>query len=127
MNIKNLLGINPLISPTSQVGKVDRQIKSESSSEDRDANGQYFQQKQKKKEKMTPEQFEKALALLKEKSFIKDMNWNILAVVEDGCQYALVQDQQGAMIRQISEYDLWEIFEEPNQPSSKGQLLKKTA
>ena len=68
MNIKNLNGLNPIATPVGQVGKVERQIKSESSQE-RDAAGQYFQQKQKQKEKMTPEQFEKAISILKEKSF----------------------------------------------------------
>lgn len=127
MNIKNLLGINPLAAPIGQVGKVDRQIKSESSSEDRDANGQYFNQQKKKKEKMTAEQFEKALALLKEKAFIKDMNWKVSALVEEGHQYAWVQDLQGTSIRKISEFDLWEVFEDSSTEPSKGQLLKKTA
>ncbi|MBC7421738.1 MAG: hypothetical protein H7328_13495 [Bdellovibrio sp.] len=126
MNIKNLNGLNPIATPIGQVGKVERQIKSESS-QDRDAAGQYFQQKKKQKEKMTEEQFEKALSILKEKAFIKEMNWQVMPVIEDGFRYAWVQDLQGASIRKISEWDLWEIFDEPATESNKGQLLKKTA
>lgn len=126
MNIKNFLGINHLISPMNQVGKVERQIKSESSQE-RDANGQQLYEKKKNKEKMSQEQFDKALALLREKSFIKEMNWNVLACDENGIKYAWIQDQAGQSIRKIYEYDLWEIFDESQQIPSKGQLLKKSA
>ena len=126
MNIKNILGFNNVITPIGKTGKVERQIKSESSQE-RDAAGQYFQQKQKKKEKMTLEQFEKALSILKEKSFIKDMNWQVVSFEENECKYAWVQDLDGNSIRRITEFDLWEVFEGPTLPESKGQLLKKTA
>ncbi len=126
MNIRNLLGFNNVTTPVGKTGKVERQIKSESSHE-RDAAGQYFQQKQKKKEKMTPEQFEKALSLLKEKHFIKDMNWQVVSFEENECKYAWVQDLAGNNIRKINEFDLWEVFEEQKLPESKGQLLKKTA
>lgn len=126
MNIKNLNGLNLIATPVGQVGKVERQIKSESSQE-RDAAGQYFKQKKQSKEKMTDEQFEKALAILKEKSFVKDMNWQVSKFEENGYRYAWVQDLEGISIRKISEHDLWEVFEEPDVEATKGQLLKKTA
>lgn len=126
MNIKNFLGISSHVTPASQVGKVDRQIKTDNTS-DRDANGQQFYQQQKKKEKMTEEQFEKAIALLREKHFVKDMNWNVMACNEDGVKYAWVQDHSGKSIRKISEFDLWDIFEDIKSDETKGQLLKKTA
>ncbi|MBC7741084.1 MAG: hypothetical protein H7061_02725 [Bdellovibrionaceae bacterium] len=127
MNIKNFLGINPIATPIGQTGKVERQIKSESS-HDRDAAGQYFQQKkQKKKEKMTPEQYEKALEILKQKAFVTEMNWLVLPFEENECKYAWIQEADGNTIRKISEFDLWELFEENTQPASKGQLLKRTA
>ena len=55
------------------------------------------------------------------------MNWQVSFVEENGLRYACVKDSYGAIIRQISEYSLWEIFDEPNVDSTKGQLLKKTA
>ncbi len=126
MNIKNLSGPIPIATAAEPVGKVERQIKSESS-QDRDAAGHYFQQKKQHKEKMTEEQFEKALAILKEKSFVKDMSWQVSKFEENGFRYAWVTDLAGASIRKISERDLWAVFEEPSLETNKGQLLKKTA
>lgn len=125
MNIKNLIGNSAPITPANSVAKVDRQIKTDNTA-DRDANGQQFYQKEKKKEKMTKEQFDKAIAMLKEKHFIKDMHWSVMPVNEGDIKYALVQDQAGNTIRKIIEYDLWEIFDEVAE-ETKGQLLKKTA
>jgi len=126
MNIKNLLGISQLISPLKQVSKADRQIKSEAS-QDRDANGQQLYERQKKKEKMSQEQFAQAIALLKEKSFIKDMKWIVQSFIDGDFKYAVVQDQQGNVIRKIIEYELWDLFDQSTQDPTKGQLLKKTA
>lgn len=126
MNIRNFLGVNASIPPVNQVGKLDRQIKMDSTTE-RDANGQEFYHKEKKKEKMTQEQFEKAIALLREKQFVKDMDWVVMSSFEGDLKYAWVQDRSGQSIRKISEYDLWDIFEENKQDETKGQLLKKTA
>jgi hypothetical protein len=106
---------------------VNRPIKSENANEDKDANGQQSFSRQQKKEKMTPEQFAKALELLKEKSFVKDMNWIVLSLEEEGVKYAMVQDQAGLLIRKIAEYDLWEVFDSSHDIPNKGQLLRKVA
>lgn len=127
MNIKNLIGINTALTPTGQTGKIEKQIKSESSHEDRDANGQQLYEKKKKKDKMTEEQFQKALSLLREKKFVKEMNWIVVSEVENGVKYAWVKDQNEVTIRKIIEFELWELFEDPQTDSTKGQLLKKTA
>lgn len=125
MNVKNLLGSQTSITSINKVEKADRQLKTDSTA-DRDANGQQQFQREKRKEKMTQEQFEKAIALLREKSFIKDMSWVVLASSENELKFAWVQDSGGQTIRKISEYDLWDIFEEA-PAETKGQLLKKTA
>lgn len=127
MNIKNFLGnLSPITQVNSGV-KVERQIKTDDTQE-RDANGQeQYQKQQKKKEKMSEEQFDKAIALLREKHFVKDMHWVVLAVMDNDLKYALIQDSNGKEIRRISEYDLWEIFEDQSTDQTKGQLLKKTA
>lgn len=126
MNIKNLIGNSAPITPAQSVAKVDRQIKTDNTA-DRDANGQQFYQREKKKEKMTQEQFDKAIAMLKEKHFIKDMHWSVMPVNEGAIKYAWVQDQAGNTIRKIIEFDLWEVFDEISTEETKGQLLKKTA
>lgn len=126
MNIKNLLGNSNPVSSIANVAKADRPIKMDSS-HDRDPGGQQYSQQEKKKEKMTQEQFDKALALLKQKNFIKDMNWIVVAVHEHDIKYALVQDRNGNQIRKIVEFELWEIFDDKSTDETKGQLLKKTA
>ena len=127
MNIKNFTGVNAITTPVGQVSKVDRPIKSESSNEDRDANGQQFYNKRQNKEKMSDEQFEKALSLLREKKFIKDMNWIVTSEIDNEVKYAWVKDQNHETIRKIIEYDLWDVFDNPTPEATKGQLLKKTA
>lgn len=126
MNIKNLLGNTASITPATSVAKSERPIKADSS-HDRDPQGQQYSQQEKKKEKMTQEQFDKAIALLREKHFIKDMNWVVLAFSENDTRYAWVQDRSGQSIRKIIEFDLWEVFEDVKSAETKGQLLKKTA
>lgn len=127
MNIKNLIGANTVTTPVGQTGKIEKQIKSESSNEDRDANGQQLYERKKKKEKMTDEQFQKALALLRQKKFIGEMNWIVTSEIENDVKYAWVKDQNDQTIRKIIEYELWELFDDPQPETTKGQLLKKTA
>ncbi|MBY0452137.1 MAG: hypothetical protein K2P92_03810 [Bdellovibrionaceae bacterium] len=126
MNIKNLIGNLTQVTAPTAAAKTERLIKLDNTG-DRDANGQQFYQKERKKEKMTDEQFHKAVGLLREKHFVKDMKWNVLASEENGLKYAWVQDSEGQTIRKISEFDLWEVFEESKTEETKGQLLKKTA
>jgi hypothetical protein len=126
MNIKNLLGNSMPVSPVSSANKVDKPIKTDIT-QDRDANGQQFYQKERRREKMTDEQFEKAIAILREKNFIKEMNWVVLATFENDIKVAWVQDSSGQTIRKIAEYDLWEVFDDVKSEETKGQLLKKTA
>lgn len=126
MNIKSLLGNSTPVSSVTQTAKTERPIKMDSS-HDRDPGGQQYSRQEQKKEKMTQEQFDKALFLLRQKNFIKDMNWSVSAINENGIKYALVQDQNGNMIRKIVEYELWEIFEDAKPEETKGQLLRKTA
>jgi hypothetical protein len=132
VNIKNLLGLNSIPKTeriaTSGLTQVDRSIKSENT-QDRDANGQQFYDKQKKRrQRMTPEQFHRAIAILNEKPWLQEMSWKAFETKEDDLLYAEVRDLNNAVIRRISEYDMWELFEEvrPGE-EKKGQLLKKTA
>ncbi|OFZ31600.1 MAG: hypothetical protein A2622_03185 [Bdellovibrionales bacterium RIFCSPHIGHO2_01_FULL_40_29] len=127
MNIKNFLGITPISNQTPKVSSVEKPIKSSEASSEKDANGQEFYSKKQHKEKMTEEQFQSAVALLKEKQFMKDMNWMVEVVLEGEIRYAWVKDQAGASIRKIAEYDLWEVFDTTHQIPNKGQLLKRTA
>lgn len=123
MNIK---GINSLNIPPVAL-KTDKPIKSDSS-DDRDAQGQYFNQKNKKKEKMTDDQFELALQTLNKKSFMVEMNWTAKKVMNNEIKYAEVSNASGEVIRTIPEFDMWDLFsDEGSVEKNKGQLLKKVA
>lgn len=131
MNIRGLTQI-PSVTETT-VNTADKVtastslIKSEMA-HDRDANGQqFYQRQQKKKERMTQKTFDKAIAALKEKSFVKDMNWMIETCEENGIKYALVQDTSGKVIRRIMEGDLWDVFDVTEQDRGRGNLINKAA
>lgn len=123
MNIKGLNSLNIPAVPT----KTEKAIKSDSTT-DRDANGQYFNNKKKKQKPMTDEEFDRALAALNKKSFMTEMNWTAKKVVKDEIKYAEVTNTSSEVIRTISEFDMWDIFsDEGSVEKNKGQLLKKIA
>lgn len=132
MNVKNLLGL-PISATeratTQSLRQVDRSIKSDNT-HDRDANGQQFYDQQKKRNtaKMSKEQFLRALAILNDKAFMKEMSWTAVELIDGENFYAEVKDTELNTIRKISEFDLWELFEDvrPGE-EKKGQLLKKVA
>lgn len=127
MNIKNLIGSNPIVDKIKSVSSAPKSIKSESSSSERDANGQMMFQKQQKKQKMNREQVEKALQTLNAKAFMKDMHWVATLIDDNGFYYAEVKDPEGKIIRKISEHDMWDLLEVQSVETSKGNLLKRTA
>jgi hypothetical protein len=123
MNIKGLNSLNIPAVPM----KTEKTIKSDSTT-DRDANGQYFNNKKKKQQAMTEEQFDQALATLNKKSFMTEMNWTAKKVVNNEIKYAEVTNASGEVIRTISEFDMWDLFsDEGSVEKNKGQLLKKIA
>lgn len=131
MNIKNFASTTQLmngITSTQAVNSKDRAIKSEST-HDRDANGQSLYEKQKKKNKMSKEQAEKALELLNAKTFMTDMSWLASLIEEEGFFYAEIRDKNNDLIRRISESALWELFEETSisTTNTKGNLLNRSA
>ncbi len=124
MNIK---GFSTLQIQTPVSAVTDKQIKSDQT-HDRDAQGQYFSQKQKKNQAMSDEQFDLALKKLNQKTFMIEMNWTANKIIRNEIKYAEVRNQSNDIIRCISEYDMWELFsDESPVEKSKGQLLKTVA
>lgn len=125
MNIKGLLGN---ILPTSSIrpaGKIEKAIKSDSTS-DRDANGQQAGGgEQQQREPMTDEQLKKALEQLRNLSGVKEHNWSVELSVIENKKFAVVKDTSGNIIRRIPELDLWTLPE--GNESGKGQIFKKSA
>ncbi len=129
MNVKGLVNQNLIsggLKSTKDINQKERPIKSDNT-EDRDANGQEFYSKNKKRQRMTLEQFKKALAILNQKPFMLEMKWLAHEVCENDFYFADVISADGIVIRRMSEFDLWEMFEEQPVDTNKGQLLKKSA
>jgi hypothetical protein len=129
MNIKGLISPNIISTGTKSVDgvqKKERVIKSDNA-EDRDANGQELYFKNKKKQRMTLEQFRRALILLNAKPFMLDMNWIAYEIIENDFFFAEVKSEDGTIIRRMSEFDMWDLFDEKPLDENKGQLLKKSA
>lgn len=129
MNIKGFIQSTLNITPTNAVEKVqkkERAIKSDQT-EERDGNGQEYYSKQNKKNKMSEEQFNKALEILRKKQYMLEMKWSVEFVLQDELKIAEIKNENGEVIRRLSEYDLWELFEDTSAENHKGQLLKKSA
>ncbi len=129
MNIKSLVNSAQTINnvdSAQKISKSERAIKSENTNE-RDGNGQELYSKNKQKQKMTEEQFQKALELLAAKPFMKEMNWIAIPIIDGELKFVEIRAQSGEVIRRMSEFDLWEVFETQSHQDNKGQLLKKSA
>ena len=104
------MGITAISTTTPKVSGLAKPIKSSESSPEKDANGQEFYSKQqRKKERMSDEQFEKAIGILREKKFMKDMNWLVEIFSDNGFRYAWVKDHEGVTIRKIAEFDVGNV------------------
>lgn len=128
MDIKNAINsVLPLNLRTKD--PVDRTIKS-SNTTDRDANGQqqYSQQQNAKREKMSDEQFQKAMDSLKSFPAIQENGITVEELTENEKRFVVLKDPNGNLIRRIPELDLWELpVFSVSEPSPKGQILRKTA
>lgn len=125
MNIKGLLGANitPQIRATE---KVDRAIRSDST-QDRDANGQqaFGENQQQNRQPMSEEQFQKALAQLKNLQAVKEHNWTVTVEILAEKKYVLIKDNLGNLIRRIPELELWTM--PMDEDLKKGNLLSRAA
>jgi|GEM_PF-3496964 len=125
MNVKGVFGA---IIPTQvrPVERVERGIKSDNSSSDRDANGQYSQDSgQKKHGRMNDEQKKKALEHLRQLAVVKDNNLTVTWTEHEGLGLVLIQDPTGKTVRRIPEEELWDL--QSVKDNEKGQLLRKSA
>ncbi len=125
MNIKGLFGNILPTGPLRPIAKVEKGIKSDSTS-DRDANGQQARgDEQPHHEPMSDEQLQKVLEQLRNLSGVKEHNWSVELSVVENKKFAIVKDTNGNIIRRIPELDFWTLFQ--GSESGKGQLFKKSA
>ena len=125
MEVKNVLGA---ILPIGIRGKekVEKTIKSDSTSADRDANGQMASGgDQQHREPMSEEQLKKAIEHLKSHAVVKDQNLTVQLLESEGKKFVLIKEPSGKTIRRIPESELWTL--QVVKDNEKGQLLQKTA
>lgn len=124
MNIKGLLG-NAVTTSVRPTERVERSIKSDMS-HDRDANGQQTSdQNQKHNEPMTEEMLEQSMEHLRQLPAIKEHNWTVELLIENGRKFVVVKDSFLTVIRRIPELEMWTLPLDAG--ANKGNLLKKTA
>jgi hypothetical protein len=125
MNIK---GLGALIPPQVRgVEKVERGIKSDNSSADRDANGQMLAGDEQKKDHppMDEEQKKKALEHFKNLPAIKDNGWSASWITSEDKNFIVIKDAFGKILRRVPEAELWEL--QNVRENEKGQLIRRTA
>ena len=125
MNIKGLGSFIPTsVQPTP---KVEKGIKSDISSSDRDANGQMFNGEQKKEHHppMDDEQKKKAVEHFKKLAVVKDNNLIVQWEDSEGRSQLLLKEPGGKVVRRFNEVELWELT--AAKENEKGQLIRRTA
>ena len=124
MNIKGLLG-NAITTTVRPTERVERSIKSDMS-HDRDANGQQTSdQNQKHHEPMSEEMLAQSMEHLRQLPAVKEHNWTVELLIENGKKFVVVKDNLSAVIRRIPELEMWTL--PLSESSNKGNLFKKTA
>lgn len=105
--------------------KVERTIRSDSATADRDANGQMPDGQQEQHPPMSEDQLKKAIEHLKSLDIVRDQNLTIELIDSEGKKFVLIKEPTGKTVRRIPEAELWSL--QFTQKTEKGQLLRKTA
>lgn len=124
MNIKSLAYKITPIERDSQVSAINKSVKSESSSADRDPNGQRQRDKDKNaKDFLNDEEMQNVLEKLKNFPGVRDNNLTVKLVVNEIARYVVITDALGKTVRRIPESELWPLIQE--KENDKGHLIDK--
>lgn len=124
MDIKNALNAVIPLSLRAK-DKVEKTIKSDSTTE-RDGNGQMpFGQEQQQREPMTEEQLKKAIEHIRALSVVKDHGLLVELIQLESKRFILLKEPSGKIVRRIHEAELWSLLEV--QDGQKGSVLNKSA
>ncbi len=115
----------PSARETDKTVAPEKAIKSDSTT-DRDANGQQAGGgEEQRREPMSDEQFEKALAHLRGLPVVKDHNLEVDVQNQNEKRFILLKEPTGKVVRRIPEAELWSLLRV--KPNEKGQILRKSA
>ena len=108
-----------------RVARVDRSIKTDSTT-DRDANGQQTQGgSDQNKEPLSQEEMEKVLDYLKNLAVVKEHQLQVVLVLRENKKFVLLQEPNGTIVRRIPEHELRSVLQPAGE--DKGVLLRRSA
>ena len=122
MNIKSIVTNTAAVERT-QSTEITKEVRSENSSKDRDADGRRQHGEEPRKEHLTEDELQLAIKSLKDLDGVKK-NDLIVELAQSGeIRVAIVKDKLGNIIRRIPERDLWALTQESSLKT--GQLYNK--
>jgi hypothetical protein len=119
MNIKSVIP-NPVqaIEPKKRV-----EAKRTVATADRDANGRQQQQEPELKRHLNQQEFDEALKALAENPGLKSNNLTLKVEMKEDCRIILILDSKGAVVRRLSEHQLWLATRDKDRQT--GKILDK--
>lgn len=119
MNIKTVIS-SPIL-PIDPKPRIDGKSRTQATA-DRDANGRQ-QQETELKRHLTQQEFDEALKALEENPGLKANNLTIKVETKDDCRVILIIDAAGAIVRRLSESQLWLATRDKDRQT--GKFLDK--
>lgn len=101
-----------------------RDVKSQESHKERDADGKKYKQEAPNK-KLTEEEVQKAIAIIKELPGFKKNNLKIRTELKNSFYIVYIEDQFNKVIRRIEESELCQLLD--LSPTKKGKIFNKSA
>ncbi len=124
MNIKSLSNSLSAMDRSDKAENIQKRVKSENTSADRDPKGQREKEKDENdKQFLNDEEMEQALKTLKSFEGIKGSYLKVELVVNEVARHVLITDPQGKIVRRIPESELWPLVQAAER---KGHLIDKT-
>lgn len=115
MNIKSVVGHIIPVEPQKRVEGAN-EVRTQAST-DRDANGQRQQSQQEEKGPLTEEEFDQAVALLREHHAVKASQLTIRVASENDMRVIYIEDLDGKPIRRLTESELWTVTRSQDRPT----------
>jgi hypothetical protein len=120
MNIKNILPA-PIL-PIEPKQRIEGNVKTLSTG-DRDGNGRRDQPEPELKRNLTQQEFDDALKALAETPGLKSNNLGLKVEVQDGIRVIFIVAPDGAIVRRLSESQLWSATRDKDRQT--GKFLDK--
>lgn len=120
MNIKSVTP-NPILSIDPQQ-RVDTNVKAQGST-DRDGNGRREQPEEEQKRHLNQQEFDEALAALRELPGLKANNLALKVEENEGVRTVLILAPDGKIVRRLSESQLWAATRDKDRQT--GRILDR--